>query len=166
MQTFEAQLIKDTKPNVYTRIFMPFSVLEIWGVKVSLPVFVTLDGISFESTLVPAGNGRHSLIVSGVMQKKIGKEAGDTVAVTVEKGEIPLKNVIPEDFENALENNLFAKTFFFEKLPRSRQKALLRYIFEAKTVETRLNRIEKICAKMAELERNGAKKGASMWYDS
>lgn len=165
MQTFEAILIKDTKPVYYTRIYTPFSVQEVWGVKISLPVLVTLDGIPFKGTLMPAGNNQHSLIVSGIMQKKIGKTVGDMVSVTIEKDETPRETIVPEDFDNALENSPLAKAFFFEILSPSRQRGLIKYINDAKTVETRLDRIEKLCSKMAEKQFNGEKSGKSIFYE-
>ncbi len=162
MQIFDALLIKDTKPVGYTRIFTPFSVQEVWGVKISLLVLVTLDGIPFKATLIPAGNQQHSLIVSGIMQKKIGKTAGDRVAVTLEKEDIPREHPFPEDFDNALANNALAKAFFFTILSPSRQRVLIRYICDAKTVEIRLQRIETLCFKMAEKQLPGAKEGHTL----
>lgn len=166
MESFSAPLIRDDQPTiVYTRVYTPFSVEDVFGVKGPLPVVATVDGVEFRSTLMPAGNGQHSLIVNGVIQKKIRKKAGAMVQVTIERDPAPRELEMPDDFDNALENNLLAKAFFFDVLPPSRRKGLVGYINEAKTVETRLDRIEKLCAKMADKKRNNEKPGPSILWD-
>lgn len=164
MFSFSSLLIRDPKPVHYTRAFTPVGSDVELGSKGPIPVIATVDGETFKSSLMPAGNGQHSLIVPGPIQKKINKKAGATVQVSIEIDLVPRDLALPEDFENALENNTLAKEYFFNVLSPSRRKGLAAYIDDAKTVETRLARIEKLCETLAELHRKGEKPGPSILY--
>ena len=99
---------------------MPFSVEAVFGKKGNVPVVAVVDSEEVRTTLMPAGGGRHLMMVNLDLQKKIRKRAGMTVRVSVEFDPVPRLVEMPIDFEDALENNPLAKQFFFDVLPPSR----------------------------------------------
>jgi uncharacterized protein YdeI (YjbR/CyaY-like superfamily) len=67
-----------------------------------------------------------------------------TVRASIEFDAEPRPLEVDEDMEDALENNLGAKTFFYESIPISHRKGLMKWLNEAKTVDTRMKRIDKM----------------------
>ena len=84
MFSFTSILIRDPKPVHYTRAYTPVGSDVELGSKGPIPVIATVDGETFKSSLMPAGNGQHSLIVPGPIQKKIRKKEGSSVQVDIE----------------------------------------------------------------------------------
>ena len=138
-------------------IEMPFLAKEIFGSKGNVPVVAVVDGVEFKSNILPAGNDKHTLFISKDLQKKIKKRAGMTVHVSIEIDTIPRLLEMPLDVEDALENNPRAKVFFEETLSPSHRKGLITYVNDAKLVETRLKRIDKLIAAMATWNKLGQK---------
>lgn len=136
---------------------MPFLAKEVFGSKGNVPVIAIVDGIEFKASIMPAGKDRHTLFISKDLQKKIQKKAGMSVHVSIEFDPEPRPLEMPFDVEDALLNNERAKAFFEETLSPSHKKGLIAYINEAKTVETRLKRIDKLIEVMAFWNKLGQK---------
>lgn len=141
---------------------MPFLAKELYGSKGNIPVIAIVDGVEFKASLMPAGKDKHSLFIRKDLQKKIQKKAGMSVNVSIEFDPEPRPLEVPVDVEDALENNNRAKAFFDETLSPSHKKGLIAFINEAKQVETRLKRIEKLIEVMAIWHRLGQKPRAGV----
>ncbi|PCJ22510.1 MAG: hypothetical protein COA97_13355 [Flavobacteriales bacterium] len=92
--------------------------------------------------LMPMGNGRLFLPVKAGIRKKIGKQAGDYVNVTLYTDDSPLE--IPKEIILCFENE---PKFFYENylnFTEGEQKTYLDWIYDAKTEETKANRIIKM----------------------
>ena len=76
------------------------------------------------------------------IRKKIGKDFGDSVDVTIEKDEEERTVEIPDDFLEALKGNPIAIQIY-EKLSFSRKKEYITWITQTKKIETRQSRIAK-----------------------
>jgi Domain of unknown function (DUF1905)/Bacteriocin-protection, YdeI or OmpD-Associated len=88
--------------------------------------------------LMPMGNGNLFLPVKKEIRKKIGKEAGDSIHVILYADNSPLE--IPDEVMVCLLDSPKAHTFFMS-LSESHQKYYIDWIYEAKRLETKVNRI-------------------------
>lgn len=118
----------------------PFDVKEVFGAK-RVKVIATFDGVEYRGSIVSMG-GCYVLGITQEIRKKIGKEFGDLVEVTVEKDEEERTVEMPEDFARALADNTAAQETY-SKLSFTGKRDYIRWITEAKKEETRRSRIEK-----------------------
>lgn len=146
MQEFDAIINKvDGVNGAY--IEPPFDVEQVFGAK-RVKVKATFDQVPYRGSIVRMG-GCYMLGMTQEIRKQIGKDAGDTVRVTVEKDEEERVPEMPEDFKAVLETNQKAKETY-EKLSYSGKKDYILWITDAKKEETRRDRIEKSIAKLSE----------------
>lgn len=88
--------------------------------------------------LMSLGNGDMMLPVKAEIRKKIKKEAGDTVHVTLYADDTPLE--IPGEFLMCLHDEPGADAFF-NKLSESERKYYIEWIYSAKKEETKASRM-------------------------
>ena len=150
MKKFKTKLITYDISGAWTFLTLPFSVEKEYGTKAQVKVKGTIDGVSYKSTLLPLGDGKHNLVVKKEIRKKIGKEAGNTVSVTLEKDMTKRVVIVPQDFRNALRSKAAE---FFDGLAPSYKKAYVDWIESAKKEETRQRRITKSVEKLSKGEK-------------
>lgn len=139
MQSFTA-VIKQVEGINGAYIEPPFDVKEVFGAK-RVKVIATFNEIEYRGSLVSMG-GCYMLGITQEIRKKIGKDIGDTIHVTIKKDEEERTIETPDDFLEALNNSPDAlKTF--DKLPFTGKKDYVNWINDAKKAETRTSRIEK-----------------------
>ncbi len=90
--------------------------------------------------LMPMGNGQLFLPVKAVIRKKIKKQAGDKVWVKLYPDDTPTE--IPEEFLLCLQDEPKALQKFM-KCTDGEKKAVIDWICEAKTVDTKIERMSK-----------------------
>ncbi|KAF0109054.1 MAG: hypothetical protein FD146_98 [Anaerolineaceae bacterium] len=137
--TFRAIIENPGGGGAFVRI--PFDVEQAFGKK-RVPVSAAIDGEPYRGALVRMGEPCHILGVLKEIRQKIGKDFGDEVEVTLEEDTEPRLVEVPEDFQQALDQNLHAKAAF-EKLSYTHRKEHVTAILEAKREETRRSRITK-----------------------
>jgi hypothetical protein len=137
---FTVQLLKGEGDTAYFAI--PFSVSKEFGKKGLVKVKASFDGIEYRGSLMPMGDGAHCLGIRKDIRKKIGKQAGDTVNVTLEEDSEERKVDVPSELQEYLDSNKKAKEFF-DSLSYTNRKEYARWIAEAKKEETKLSRLEK-----------------------
>lgn len=125
----------------------PFDVEEVFGAK-RVKVLATFDGAMYRGSLVRMG-GCYMLGITQEMRKRIGKDFGDTIQVTIEKDEEERIVDTPVDFVSALNDNPQAQ-ITFDSLSFSGKKDYVLWITDAKKAETRADRIEKSIGKLLE----------------
>lgn len=101
-----------------------------------------LNETSIRTTLVPVGKGKHRLYVNGGMRSAAGVGVGDTVVFTLRVTAPEVVNP-PGDVIAALKGSSSALAAF-DALSPSHRRELLRYIDDARTTETRQQRIQKM----------------------
>jgi hypothetical protein len=90
--------------------------------------------------LMPMGNGKLFLPVKAEIRKKIKKQEGDFVHVILYPDNEPL--TIPKEMLLCLKDEPVALKFF-NTLSESEQKFYIEWIYSAKKVETRIDRLAK-----------------------
>jgi len=100
-----------------------------------------IDDYEFSNShLMPMGNSHVGLAVKSQIRKKIKKQAGDTVRITLYEDKTPL--IIPEELLLCMEyeDGLLDK---FETYTDGQKKAFVDWINSAKTEQTQAERIAK-----------------------
>jgi hypothetical protein len=120
---------------------IPFDVEQAFG-KMRVKVKATIDGELYRGTLVRMGSPQHMLPVLKEIRENIGKSFGDEVTIELEEDLEPRQVDIPPDFQQALETNPAAHTYF-KRLSYTHQKEYVHWIDEAKREQTRQSRIQK-----------------------
>lgn len=138
MERFTA-IIKQHESMNAAYIEPPFDIKEVFGAK-RVKVKATFDGIEYRGSIVNMG-GCYMLGMTQEIRKKIGKDFGDSVDVTVEKDEEERTVEIPEDFQELLNSNQEAY-HSFHKLSYTKKKEFVTWITDAKKPETRQKRLE------------------------
>jgi hypothetical protein len=99
-----------------------------------------IDTVSLtQHKLLPFGDGSLFLPVKASIRKKINKEAGDTVQLSIYIDES--KTVIPEEIIACFRQEPKHCYQNFINLPQGQQKAFIDWIYEAKTTATQTKRI-------------------------
>ncbi|MBN1985279.1 MAG: DUF1905 domain-containing protein [Prolixibacteraceae bacterium] len=109
-----------------------------------------IDDFEFKRTkLMPMGNGKLFLPVKAQIRKQIKKDAGDFVHIVLFADDEPYK--IPSEILKCFQNepNEIGNTFF--GFSEGEQKAYIDWIYEAKTLKTKTQRI---VAMMERLQKN------------
>lgn len=111
-------------------------------------VSVTINGYTYRSTVSPMG-GEFMLPVSAEIRARAGVKAGDEVEVDLALDAEPREVTLPPDFADALNGDADAKRFF-DGLSYSNQRRFVLSIEDAKTPETRQQRIAKALSTLHE----------------
>lgn len=110
----------------------PFGYIKVKG---------TIDGFPIENYhLMPMKTGKLFMPVRSEIRKKIRKESGDFVHIVLFADHTVYQ--IPEEFLLCLDDDTEAKKIFL-KLTRGQQKQYTDWIFSAKGIETKTERIVK-----------------------
>jgi Domain of unknown function (DUF1905)/Bacteriocin-protection, YdeI or OmpD-Associated len=140
-QKFEAKLQGKGPGNAWTFLPIPFDVQKAFGSKARVPVVGTINGFPFRNSLMPEGDGTHSMMVNKELQKGAGATAGETVAVVIELDKTPRSVTVPDDLKVLLAQHKSAESVF-SSLAYSHKKSFLDWIRSAKRPETRAKRLK------------------------
>ena len=151
IRTFNAVLQKIPEINA-TYICLPFDATEEYGRRHMIKVKATIDGVLYRGSLVDMGMGT-MLGVTQEIRKKIGKNQGDTVEISLESDLEKRTVEIPEDAVEIFNSNEDAYSYF-SSLSYSNKKEYIRWITDAKREETRLRRLNQMILMLLEKKRN------------
>jgi hypothetical protein len=146
MQQFRAVI--EAHGKTATGIEVPAEVVEALGPSRRPKVRATVAGHTYRSSVASMG-GRFLLGVSAEVRRAANVAAGDEVDVALELDEETREVVVPDDFAEALAAVPAARAFF-DGLSYSQRRWFVLGIEEAKKPETRLRRIDKAVARLAE----------------
>lgn len=149
---FKVKLEAAGPGGAWTFLTVPFSVEKVFGTKARLAVKGTINGFTFRSSLFPAGNGSHTMMVNKSLQKGAKAGAGDTVKVALEPGTALRTVPVPADLKKVLTQTKEANAAF-DKLPYSHRKEYVDWIEDAKKPETRARRVQKAVSRVIEAKR-------------
>jgi len=120
----------------------PFSWVKVKG---------SIDGFEISKYhLMPSGKGTLVLFVKADIRKKIKKEAGDFVHIILYPDNEPLE--VPEEFLLCLQDDAEALQFF-NSLNESEQHNYIKWIYSAKTDETKVDRMAKTLTRLSKKQK-------------
>ncbi len=146
-KTFQATLERTGSPLKWVVIRIPFDVFKLWGARGQFKVKGEINGFAFRTSLFPAGNGKHTLLVNKKMQAGAGASPGSVARLILEPDTeernvdtpVPLKRLLAED--RSLHR-------WFERLNHSTRADIARWISEVKSEETRERRAEQLAERL------------------
>jgi hypothetical protein len=107
----------------------------------------SIDGFEIRKYhLMPSGKGTLMLFVKSEIRKKIKKQAGDSVHIILYPDKEPLE--VPEEFQLCLQDDTEASQFF-NSLNENEQHQYIRWIYSAKTDQTKVDRIAKTIVRLS-----------------
>lgn len=116
-----------------------------------LKVKGSIDGFEIKKYhLMPFGNGKLFLPVKAAIRKKIKKQAGDHVHVILYPDNEPLE--VPEELLLCIQDEPEALRFF-NSLNENEQHNYVKWIYSAKTDETKIDRIAKTLDRLTKNQR-------------
>lgn len=141
-------LLEKNRTNEATGITIPFDVPKTYGTRARVPVCGTINGFPYRGTVFPMG-GKYIFVVNRELRANAQVKGGDTVSMTMERDEEPRIITPPADLARALKANKAAQAAW-DKLSYTHKKEHARAVEDAKRPETRVRRIEKAIAQLAE----------------
>ena len=139
--------IKQLEGKIKWSVFyFPYPALEHFGSKGNIPVRITVDGHSFDHTLLPSKQG-HYLVYNEFIKRAVNKEIGDIVSVTLEKDTKKREVMIPGYIEEALQNAEILERFLEQ--PDYIKREQINHIELAKKEETKANRMNALIKKFS-----------------
>jgi Bacteriocin-protection, YdeI or OmpD-Associated/Domain of unknown function (DUF1905) len=137
---FDTELLKI--PDLDAAYFcLPFDPIKEYGRKSHIKVKATIDGELYRGSLVDMGWGTF-LGVTQAVRKKIGKNPGDIVHVTLEEDQEERIIEVPGDLADLFRIHPQAGEFF-SCLSYTNRKEYVNWILSAKREETRKSRLAK-----------------------
>lgn len=130
----------------YTVVWLPADVLSALAVDGTpqLRIEGEIADIPVESALIPAGGGRHYLMVSPAVLKSAGLALGDRVCVRFRRAD-PERVSVPPELAQALGRDRDADRRWHD-LTAGRKRGLSHYVDSAKTPATRTRRVAAVLA--------------------
>jgi hypothetical protein len=135
--TFRSKLTRPNVPGAWTFAEIPTAVIRAQELRPRMRVHGTIDGIPFQSSLIPRGGGSLFVVVAQELRDQVGKSSGDPISIALEIDARPVVLPVPVDFARAL-GSARAR---FDRLAPSHRKAYVLWVTGAKQVGTRKRRI-------------------------
>ena len=142
---FEAKVTGAGPAEAWCFVRVPAEVTEALATKARVSVTLTVGKQVFPTSAFADGKGGHHIMFNKAMQAAGGVEAGDSVALTLERETGERKVDVPADLKKALAKDAKAKAFF-DGLSPSCRKEYAGYVDEAKRPETREKRVKQTLA--------------------
>jgi hypothetical protein len=148
--TFKARLAKPAQPKAaaWTFLVLPAAASAKLPTRSMVTVDGTLQGVAFQATLQPDGEGSHWLKVDKALAEKAGVEAGDTVTLEVAPVAKEPEPKVPADLKAALLANPAAKATWVDITAVARRD-WIHWVTSGKKAETRIKRIGVAIDKLA-----------------
>jgi hypothetical protein len=141
-QKFKIRLVGRGPKGAWAFLPIPFDVEGKFGSKARVAVAGTINGCPFRSSIMPEGDGTHSMMVNKALREGARASVGELVAVVMDVDMSERKVDVPGELKSALKSAPKAKAFFGQ-LSYSRRKEYADWIATAKRPETKSARVRK-----------------------
>jgi Domain of unknown function (DUF1905) len=105
MKQFKTRLTSRGPGGAWTFLEIPFSVEKEFGSKARIAVAGTMNGFAFQNSLMPNGDGTHSMMVSKALQAGAKAAAGDLVSVALAVDRSERVVAVPPELGSVLSKN-------------------------------------------------------------
>lgn len=138
---------------------VPPQIVKALGGATRIPVLARYAGETTRSTLTPAGGAQRRLILQMNVLRPASLDVGDTIEISLESTAETHKQPLPADLARALQFRP-AATEELERSAPSTWRIILERLEQARTPETRQQRIERLVERLAEMAAERARKKA------
>jgi hypothetical protein len=146
MPTFTARIEKNW---IIRCVIVPVKIMRSLGTSPRVSVVAEYCGDKVVTTVMPAGQGRGRLTVLMDVLRPHGLDVGDKLAVKLTPSTDSREPTMPADLQRALAFRPVAREEFTSG-PPSQRRWIVGYIEEARSPETRRNRVERVLERLAE----------------
>jgi len=147
-KTFEAVLIRPEGAGTWTYLTLPFSVPDAFGAQGQVAVRGSINGHPYRSTLMPAGDGTHFLVVKKEIRDAVGAAPGSRVSVVLEVDTAERTAEVPADLAVAIAANPAAEAAF-AGFTYSKKKEYVDWVEASKREATRRTRVASAVERIA-----------------
>jgi uncharacterized protein YdeI (YjbR/CyaY-like superfamily) len=150
VKTFESVLERTPDRLRWVIARLPFDAAKTWGKRGQLRIKGEINGFAFSSTLFPAGNGTHFLIVNKKLLSGGKTAAGMTAKFRLQPDTTPRITVSPpaELLRELGQSKRLLK--YYESLNPSRRREIAKWVAECKTSDARQRRSRQIAERLME----------------
>jgi hypothetical protein len=141
-------------------VIVPPHIVKALGSAMRIPVLARYGGETILSTLTPAGVAKRRLILQMSVLRPASLDVGDTIEVSLESTTESHKQWLPPDVARALQFRPDAAAELDRSAP-STWRIILERLEQARTPETRQERIERMVERLAEMAAARANKKRS-----
>lgn len=125
------------------RVDVPEDVSRAFNDRGYIPVHGTLNGVGVRGTFAPVGGGRHVFYINKPMRQRAGVNAGDTVALSLDRDVEVRRPPMVHELAAALEADPVAKAAWQAETP-GRRKRVLMLLSWMRNPEALRRRVEKL----------------------
>jgi len=154
MPRFTATIVK---VGVLRSVVVPPKIVAALGSEAHVPVIARYAGTSTMSTLNPAGGSKRRLVLQMDILRPAQLDAGDRLAIELERDTGPRAHPLPDDLRRALQFRPTAAAEFERTSPSSR-RLVVELLGQSRTPQTRQRRLEKLIERLAENASDRVKK--------
>lgn len=148
------------KIGILRCVIVPPHIVKALGSATRIPVLARYGGETTHSTLAPAGGAKRRLVLQMSVLRPNRLDVGDTIEVSVESTSESHKQWLPPDVARALKARPTAAAELDRSAP-STWRIIIERLEQARTPETRQQRIERMVERLAEMAAAREKKKAS-----
>ncbi len=145
------------KVGILRCVPVPSKIVQALGGAARIPVLARYAGETTRSTLVPAGGTTRRLVLQMSVLRRAQLDAGDSLEISLELARESHKQPLPPDLARALQFRPTAAAELDRAAP-STWRMIIEKLEQARTPETRQQRIERMVERLAEMAAVRAKK--------
>jgi hypothetical protein len=146
--------------GILRSVIVPSEIVKALGGAMRIPVLARYAGETTRSTLTPAGGAKRRLVLQMSVLRSARLDAGDTIKISLEPAKESHKQPLPPDLVRALQFRPTAAAELDRSAP-STWRMIVERLEQARTPETRQQRIERIVERLAEMAAARTKKNLS-----
>jgi hypothetical protein len=146
--------------GILRSVIVPSAIVKALGGAMRIPVLARYGDEITRSTLAPAGGAKRRLVLQMNVLRPASLDAGDRIEISLEPATESHKQPLPIDLARALQFRPSA-TAELDRAAPSTWRIIIERLEQARTPETRQQRVEHIVERLAEMAAARAKKRIS-----